>query len=426
MGLKDASLIQKLVMSFTVVLVCSAGASGLLLHLDGQAASMLDASQEANITMAHLSHAATAHLDQAHTMRGYLLTGVERHAKLYQSAVSLFHDEMIAAQSTPNIDADVKRSLEKVEAASASWRAQVGDPAVQKYKDKAVDEALAIAKAPKASELQQAFRDQLSAAEAKIQALSALRQQSIRSSLWLISTSQIIGGLVALVAAIVSGFWLYSSIGEPVKRMTKLMMELASGNIKINVPFTSRKDELGSMARTIQVFKDLEIKRLVLESEARDARLQSDATRASRETGKDAEALILRTASMALSEGLDQLVRGNLDYRIETAQGAKQAQDIVFGAQGDAKHSDAVVRRAIHAMKSSSLMALIKQFHFSAAAPKQAGIPKDLLRWELKKAVPHVFRQNRPVPSGTSANGEIKPLRAVVSGKTNSDDWQEF
>ena len=78
------------------------------------------------------------------------------------------------------------------------------------------------------------------------------------------------------------------------------------------------------------------------------------------------------------------------------------------------------------ATESSSLMSLLKQFQFSAAAPVQTGVPKDKLRWELKKAVPHVFRQNRPVPAGTSAKGEIKPLRAVVSGTTNSDDWQEF
>ena len=654
MGLKDASLIQKLFMSFAVVLVCSAGASGLLLHLDGQASSMLDASQQANVAMVHLSHAATAHLDQAHTMRGFLLTGVERHAKLYQSAVSLFHEEIVAAQNTANIDEEVKQALNKVEAASLTWRQQIGDPAIQKYRDKAIDEALAIARAPRASELQQAFRDQLALAETKIQNLSNSRQQSIRSSLWLISISQIIGGLVSLVVAIVSGVWLYSSIGEPVKRITKLMAELAAGNIKVNVPFITRKDELGSMARTVQVFKDMAIKRLALESEAQTVRLQSDAVRASREAEKDAEAQILRIASQALSEGLDQLVQGHLGYRIEvtfdpsleplrisfnqsmeklqatisaihsnadsikigageiadasddlsrrteqqaanveqtaaalsditstverTAQGAKQAQDIVFGAQSDAKHSDSVVHRAIHAMsliekssqeigqiigvideiafqtnllalnagveaaragdagrgfavvasevralaqrsadsakeiktlihtssleveegvklvaetgtslgqiaskvaaindvvgsiaanaqsqslalrevnqaviqmdkvtqqnaamaeeataasrslatESSSLMSLLKQFQFSAAAPVQTGVPKDKLRWELKKAVPHVFRQNRPVPAGTSAKGEIKPLRAVVSGTTNSDDWQEF
>eukprot|EP01037_Dinobryon_pediforme_P016508 gene16508-16686_t len=489
MGLKDASLIQKLFMSFAVVLVCSAGASGLLLHLDGQASSMLDASQQANVAMVHLSHAATAHLDQAHTMRGFLLTGVERHAKLYQSAVSLFHEEIVAAQNTANIDEEVKQALNKVEAASLTWRQQIGDPAIQKYRDKAIDEALAIARAPRASELQQAFRDQLALAETKIQNLSNSRQQSIRSSLWLISISQIIGGLVSLVVAIVSGVWLYSSIGEPVKRITKLMAELAAGNIKVNVPFITRKDELGSMARTVQVFKDMAIKRLALESEAQTVRLQSDAVRASREAEKDAEAQILRIASQALSEGLDQLVQGHLGYRIEvtfdpsleplrisfnqsmeklqatisaihsnadsikigageiadasddlsrrteqqaanveqtaaalsditstverTAQGAKQAQDIVFGAQSDAKHSDSV---------SSSLMSLLKQFQFSAAAPVQTGVPKDKLRWELKKAVPHVFRQNRPVPAGTSAKGEIKPLRAVVSGVLNMEE----
>ena len=426
MILKNASLIQKLVMSFALVLICSTGPNAFLLKLDMQAEDRLEGSQQAHIILAHLSHAATAHLDQAHTMRGFLLTGVERHAKLYKAAVEQFHKEMTAAQNLPEIEPDILQALDKVAAASAAWRVQIGDPAMQKYSEKAVDEALAIARAPKASELQQNFRDSLEEAENKINALSLNREHFIQNALQFIAMSQRISMLISLMVALAAGYWLYSVIGIPVKRMTRLMTGLAAGKTEVAVPFVARGDEIGDMARAVEVFRDGELNRLKLEQDAEILRRQSHALRDAREAERDAQAHILSVASQALHQGLEQLAQGNLHFRIDTpfapsleplrssfnqsmariqqailtiqhnadsigtgsaqiagasddlsrrtekqaanveqttatlssigssmeqtAQGARQAQEIVSGARDDAEQSGDIVRQAVGAM----------------------------------------------------------------------------
>ena len=45
-------------------------------------------------------------------------------------------------------------------------------------------------------------------------------------------------------------------IARPVSRMTSIMLRLADGDMKIDVPYQKNGDELGGMAKALQVFKD--------------------------------------------------------------------------------------------------------------------------------------------------------------------------
>ena len=68
------------------------------------------------------------------------------------------------------------------------------------------------------------------------------------------------------------------SIVKPVAGMTEAMIELAGGNLQTDVPALDKKDEIGEMAKAVQVFKDNMIKNLQLAEEqkreqaAREAR----------------------------------------------------------------------------------------------------------------------------------------------------------
>jgi methyl-accepting chemotaxis protein len=70
---------------------------------------------------------------------------------------------------------------------------------------------------------------------------------------------------VGLIAAIV-----ISGIVRPLTRMTGAMGRLAEGDLAVEVTGTERKDEVGQLARSLQVFKDnaIEARRLAAEQEA--------------------------------------------------------------------------------------------------------------------------------------------------------------
>jgi len=67
-------------------------------------------------------------------------------------------------------------------------------------------------------------------------------------------------GAVLTVVAVVIGIGLSlviaSSIVGPVQAMTRAMTSLASGDLSVAVPAANRSDEIGGMARAVQVFKD--------------------------------------------------------------------------------------------------------------------------------------------------------------------------
>jgi methyl-accepting chemotaxis protein len=105
----------------------------------------------------------------------------------------------------------------------------------------------------------------------------------------------LLGGLVALVVLIgcvVVGIMVsLRMLTRPLNRMTTVMGELSEGNTDIAVPARERHDEIGGMARAVQVFKDgmIRNRQLAEEQEREMARKQtrSQAIETATETFKD-------------------------------------------------------------------------------------------------------------------------------------------
>jgi diguanylate cyclase (GGDEF)-like protein len=61
---------------------------------------------------------------------------------------------------------------------------------------------------------------------------------------------------LAVALAALAGFYIVVSVSRPVLDMTRLMGRLAQHDLSVDIAGTERKDELGKMARAVQVFKD--------------------------------------------------------------------------------------------------------------------------------------------------------------------------
>ncbi len=82
-------------------------------------------------------------------------------------------------------------------------------------------------------------------------------------------------GVGALVVVTLAASTLFGARGvaRPIGRLTESMSVLANGNLDTNVPFGARRDEIGEMARAVEVFKENGIK--VREMNAQEAALQA-------------------------------------------------------------------------------------------------------------------------------------------------------
>ncbi|MEM5494256.1 methyl-accepting chemotaxis protein [Hoeflea sp. AS16] len=127
-------------------------------------------------------------------------------------------------------------------------------------------------------------------------------------------TAALVGGAFGLVAA----FMLVAALKGPIRRLVRAMGDVASGDLDVDVTDNARADEIGEMARALDVFKMNAIDKIRIEGEsekerelAAQAREQSDAEKA------EADAQV-RFAVEQLGAALRDLSQGNLVSTIET------------------------------------------------------------------------------------------------------------
>lgn len=81
--------------------------------------------------------------------------------------------------------------------------------------------------------------------------------------------------LVVLVSVV--GFLLSRSIAKPVHALNATMTEMAAGKLKLDVPYKDRKEEMGSMARTLENFRLALIRAEEMRTEQQQAQEQQNA-----------------------------------------------------------------------------------------------------------------------------------------------------
>ncbi|NLS20041.1 HAMP domain-containing protein [Rhizobium sp. P40RR-XXII] len=129
-------------------------------------------------------------------------------------------------------------------------------------------------------------------------------------------------GLTFLVAAVLSitGICvIIFRVTKPVGVLTHSMTALAHGDLSVSIGGVERHDEVGAMARSVQVFQQAAIHNKALEAEATEVRVRSEHERVEVQRRAEAEAeQRLLQATGSLATGLRQLASGDLLCEIET------------------------------------------------------------------------------------------------------------
>jgi methyl-accepting chemotaxis protein len=119
-------------------------------------------------------------------------------------------------------------------------------------------------------------------------------------------------GLALLVA-----FLIIRGIRRPIAGVTAVAGALAQGDLAVVVPHADERNEMGDLARAVEVFKTNAIERRRLEAEAQRTRAAADSER-ERAAAEKARAAALQSAAMqALGVGLVRLAEGDLTARLD-------------------------------------------------------------------------------------------------------------
>jgi len=254
--LNNLPIPRKLLLAFAAIVVVIV-AGGLVTaveirQLEG-AAERSNAVAETNRALNDLSVAIS---DQVLAVRGLLLSGDRQNITRYQEAGARF-DQVAVDAASRLAGTEGASSLERLVKHVRTWRQDVADRQIALMrKPLTVDEARVI-------EANGAGTDFLGAAGAEIQALLQLGSRSLQASRASMDTAFTLTLAAAAVAALVAtviavGSWLAlgRSIGLPVAGLTTVMGRLTEGHLDEAVPGTERGDELGRMAKAVEVFRD--------------------------------------------------------------------------------------------------------------------------------------------------------------------------
>ena len=129
----------------------------------------------------------------------------------------------------------------------------------------------------------------------------------------------IIGAFIVAMLTLIGFLAFARSLGNAIGRLTGTMGRLASGDLSAEIQGENRPDEIGSMAKAVQVFKNNALKTQALEREAEEQRNLTDEQRR-----RNAEEARIRTEAMAeatngLASGLKHLSSGDLTFQLDRA-----------------------------------------------------------------------------------------------------------
>jgi len=122
--------------------------------------------------------------------------------------------------------------------------------------------------------------------------------------------------VVLLVATGLIALFVRQIVG-PLPRLTAVAERLASGHLDTAVPDQDLKNEIGALARAINIFRESAIQKIEIERRATEAAAEGERERAERERAKAEDSRTVQEAVDILADGLHKLSDGDLTVRID-------------------------------------------------------------------------------------------------------------
>jgi len=127
-----------------------------------------------------------------------------------------------------------------------------------------------------------------------------------------------VAGLLSVIVASLLTVWISTiKIARPLVALATRMQALADGDLEVDIHGAERRDEIGVMARAVQVFKDSAIARARLEMTTIDERKAADVERERIAADRAAAAAAQSETVHRLGAALNTLAGGDLTVRLE-------------------------------------------------------------------------------------------------------------
>ena len=393
---QNLSIPRKLSLAFALLIAAFLLVSGVLYWNVARLDRIAQSRDNSRVVSSHAGDMMNAVVEAQSAVRGYVLLGKDDFTKTYAENIATL-DDAAAAFTAATIDPGQRQRASAFMDAARTWQTTKIAPLIALARDPATRPAAQQLAGVKLLGTMRAIMKDIVKTQSAI--IASRGAEEARAQTLLIATLGV-GALLAVALAALLGWMLTRAIARPVVAMTRTMTALAEGDHAVAIVGADRRDEIGTMAQAVAVFRNAAVAKTAADAEqaavlaqlgdglgqlARAdlttrfagfppayARLQDDfnAALVALSTALAAVAQstsAIRSGAESISEASDDLSRRTEQQAASleetaaamdeitstvrgTAQDAVRARDAVAQARSDAESSSVVVRDTVAAM----------------------------------------------------------------------------
>ncbi|MFN7026003.1 MAG: methyl-accepting chemotaxis protein [Pseudorhizobium sp.] len=254
-------------------------------------------------------------------VKSFLLTGNRDFVESYQTLGARADEQFASLQQlyTEHAAGELA-ALRTAFAGIQNWRTSITDHQIKLMRDPStVELARALHATDAGADALKSFYAQLGTISEILRKRAGDAAAAETHALELVEWTGAMSALLMILVAVMMAFLNFRLVSRPLRQLSDIMSRLAHGDL--NVPSVKAgRDEIGTMASTLEVFRDAALANRRLEAEADDARQRAEGDRvAAQERAETEAAERLRVATSGLAAGLKRLSDGDLSFQLTDA-----------------------------------------------------------------------------------------------------------
>jgi methyl-accepting chemotaxis protein len=236
-----------------------------------------------------------------------------------------------------------------------------------------------------------------------------------------------VGGLLAVLGGLAVSLWLARSLTAPLLELTRVVAALARADWSVSVPYAARGDEVGRMARAVNIFRDngIDNERLKkIEEERRqqiEAQLAADACRDRAEQMRLANEAERARALTEMTERFDATanrVLGSFANSFDTLQ--RTASTMGEAADASRSRAESVSEAAVEASNNvQTIAASIEELGESIAEISEQARTGSSMAGTASDAADKLNRMLQSVKSAALEIGSVLDFIKSVANRTS-------
>ncbi|AWK89453.1 methyl-accepting chemotaxis protein [Azospirillum thermophilum] len=254
----------------------------------------------------------------------------------------------------------------------------------------------------------------------------SMDQEKVMAPMRLLSkalTATVIGAIVFVVPLL--GLLIVRIVARPITSMTRAMSRLSAGDLTVTIPALDRRDEIGAMARSLEIFKETLAHNRAMEEEVRRTREQAEQEKrgALRRMADTFEANVKAIVGQVTSAA--SRMKSNSQQLSDMAEDGRLRATAVAAAAEEASVNVQTVAASAEEM-TSSIGEITRQVNHSSQVAQQAAQRSDeasrnvqLLADQARNigAVVHLINEIASQTNLLALNATIEAARAGEAGK---------